>query len=127
MRTIIYDGLSLLESQPLNFYQLVDGAILIAISKSERQQFEIWSRMSSDIANDTARLCPKMSKEIARLRDVRFFRIENSSKATIYHKIMKEMNKRGVYRVPKKMEPTVLCDDENKDDKPSEDPLPILW
>ena len=117
----------MIESHPLNFYQVVDGAVLIAISKSERKQIAIWSRMSSDIANKGKRLGPKMSREIARLRDVRFSRIENSGKPSTYKKIMSQITDGFEGIVTNEKIPTVLSECDNDRIAPSEDPLPVLW
>jgi hypothetical protein len=75
---LIFGGSTLAEGMPLAFYSVNDGDCILALS-NDPDSIQTWSRVTGDSQAFTERMktiCdPKLSSELARLRDLRMVRL----------------------------------------------------
>lgn len=123
---IVYAGAPLLGKMSLEFYSVSDGDYLVALDKSNSWN-SVWFQVTGDNAAFTERMRmmidPNMSREYARLRDLRM------TKLTSRHGMLSKMesfyeSQRMERRIPVEgFKPAIL----ESAEVPSEEPLPLLW
>jgi hypothetical protein len=75
---LLRDGSILAEAMPLTFYSIVDGAMLVAVSKECQQARDLWVHLTLDQEAFEERMGaanPALALESARLRDLRMRRV----------------------------------------------------
>lgn len=138
-KKFIYNGQELMETMTFSFYGIKDGESIIALPKIElNDDLECWKKVSMNRTefNELVRSMtnPKTSREMARLRDLRFIGIEK--KKHVYHKLSKAFEEDNFDSISFSEKDSFRKIDQNNNDNlilesnlfaPSEDALPILW
>lgn len=138
-KKFIYNGQELLETMTFSFYGIKDGESIIALPKIEfNDDLECWKKVSMNRLefNELVRSMtnPKTSREMARLRDLRFIGIEK--KLHVYHKLKKAFEEDNFENIHFSEKDSFRKIDQASNDNlilesnlfaPSEDALPILW
>lgn len=139
-KKFIYNGQELSETMTFSFYGIKDGESIIALPKIElNDSLECWKKVSMNRLefNDLVKSMtnPKTSREVARLRDLRFIGIEK--KLHVYHKLKKAFEEDNFENIHFDDKDSFRKIDQNNNDghlilesnlfAPSEDALPILW
>lgn len=132
-KKFIYNGSELLDKMTFDFYGIKNDDYIIALPQNEKSiyNFNQWINLSKE--KDTFKesmnymIQKNTYNESARIRDLRFMKIERNSK--IFSKICKPFAKEftddndDTFTKNVIMKQTIL----KESDAPSTNPLPILW
>jgi hypothetical protein len=122
---LIFGGSTLAERMPLAFYSVSDGDCILAVCK-DVTSLDVWVRATEDHQAFTDRMRtavdPKLSQELARLRDLRVTRL--SARPGILSAMAALHNSIGKRPEVKPVETTVKEDCQRE---PNSQPLPVWW
>ncbi|OHT17320.1 hypothetical protein TRFO_12474 [Tritrichomonas foetus] len=110
---LLYHGSIMADKQPLAFYNLADGEMIVSFAGTHRNMNEIESFME----NMRIRMNPALRREEMRLRDLMFMRFSRKEERNYYKFLQADQ--------PSKKWPTFI--DEQTYASPREDPLPIFF